>query len=153
MAGLIQKNMFNHSKELAKMVSAMPPKMRTAFEKVVLAGKKVMYSKETQSVVNQFLDADMPVANKLGEGIANLVVMLDNKSNGAIPKDVMIPAATVLLFDAADFLKQTGEKITAADIGKAYELMFYGIYMAYGMQPEQVDQVFEKMGAGAKQGA
>lgn len=153
MAGLIQKNMFNHSKELAKMVSAMPPKMRTAFEKVVLAGKKVLYSKETQSVVSRFLDADMPVANKLGEGIANLVVMLDNKSNGAIPKDVMIPAATVLLFDAADFLKQTGEKITAADIGKAYELMFYGIYMAYGMQPEQVDQVFEKMGAGAKRGA
>ena len=155
MAGIIQDKMnpaqkqapkFDHGAELQKMRSNMPPKMRNAFDRVVLAGQRIMYGKETKQVVEQFLSHDMPVANKLGEGVANLVVMIDNKANGAIPKDVLIPAGTVLLFDAADFLKQTGETISAQDIGKAYELMFYGIFEAYGGKPEQVDAVFDKMG-------
>jgi len=142
--------MFDHSKELAKMVSAMPPKMKNAFERVVLAGKKILYSKETQQMVDEFLQGDLPVANKLGEGVANIVVMIDNKANGAVPKDVLIPAATVLLFDAADFLKRTGETVTSEDIGKAYELMFYGIFSAYGAQPEQVDAAFDDYAANNK---
>lgn len=150
MNGMIQKNMFNHGVELKRMRSAMPPEMQRTFDRIVLAGQKILYSKETQPMVDQILNADIPMANKLGEGVANIVVMIDNKANGAIPKEVIIPAATVLLFDAADFLKRTGEKITAEDIGKAYELMFYGIYEAYGVQPKQLDSILEKMGSQGK---
>lgn len=150
MNGMIQKNMFNHSAELKRMRSSMPPEMQRAFDRIVLAGQKILYSKETQPMVDKILNADIPVANKLGEGVANIVVMIDNQANGAIPKEIMIPAATVLLFDAADFLKRTGEKITAEDIGTAYELMFYGIYSAYGINPEQLDAIFQKMGEGAQ---
>jgi hypothetical protein len=153
MAGIVQKNMFNHAKELDKMTKMMPPKMRQAFERIVLAGKKIMYSKETQPVVDKFMNSDAPVAEKLGLGVANIIVMIDNKANGAVPKDILIPAATVLLFDAADFLRKTGETVTVSDIGNAYEMMFFGIFQAYGMEPDQVEQVFDKMGGQSQVGA
>lgn len=145
MAGIVQQNMFDHSKELARMRSIMPEKMREAFDRIVLAGKKVMYSKETAPMVDQYLSSGASTAEKLGGGVANVVVMLDNKAQGAIPKDILIPAATVLLFDAADFMRRTGTKVTTEDIGKAYEMMFYGIFEAYGMKPEQVDATFDRM--------
>ena len=145
MAGIVKQNMFDHSKELARMRSIMTDKMREAFDRIVLAGKKVMYSKETAPMVDQYLSSGASTAEKLGGGVANVVVMLDNKAQGAIPKDILIPAATVLLFDAADFMRRTGTKVTTEDIGKAYELMFYGIFEAYGMAPEQVDATFDRM--------
>lgn len=151
MAGLVQQNMFNHGKELAKMRQSMPEKTRQAFDRVVLAGKKVLYSRETRGMIDKFMQTEAPIAEKLGCGIANVVIMIDNQANGHLPKDVIIPAATVLLFDAADFLKQTGEQISTQDIGKAYEMMFYGIYSGYGIKPEQLDATLTKMGENHKQ--
>lgn len=151
MAGIVQQNMFDHAKELAKMRQSMPEKTRQAFDRVVLAGKKILYSRETRGMIDKFMQIEAPIAEKLGSGIANVVIMIDNQANGNIPKDVIIPAATVLLFDAADFLRQTGEQISTQDIGKAYEMMFYGIYSGYGIKPEQLDATLNKMGENHKQ--
>ena len=83
-------------------------------------------------------------------GVANLIVLIDNQSNGSLPKEAMIPAATVLLFDAADTLSQGGEKITSQQIGDAYQMMFYGIFSAYGMDEQQTDAAFDHLGANVK---
>lgn len=138
---------FNHAQEIGKMIEVMPPEMKQAFQKVVLAGKKMLYSPDTREMINEVLTSEAEMGEKLGAGIANLMIMMDNQAQGAIPKDVMIPAATVLLFDAADALKQSGETISAEELGQAYEIMFYNIFAGYGAQPEQVDQVMDKMGA------
>ena len=137
---------FNHGDELAKMIESMPAEMRKAFQQVVMAGKKVLYSQETAPIIDEVLNAEGSIGEKLGAGIANLVVTLDNKANGAMPKDVIIPAATVLLFDAADALAQAGMKIATQDIAVAYETMFYSIFQSYGAAPEQVDQVMDRLG-------
>jgi hypothetical protein len=136
---------FDHAAELKRMREVMPEKFQKMFDRIVLAGQKILYSKETSEMVDQFLSQDAPIEERLGNGVANIVVMIDNKSNGAIPKEVLVPAGTVLLFDAADFLTQTGETISTEQIGKAYEMMFYGIFAAYGAEPGQVDAVFDEM--------
>lgn len=155
MEGLIERNaapggaqpggpQFDQNAELAKMAQAMGPEREDAFRRVVLAGKKILYGKESQGVIDQFMATQAPIEEKLGTGIANLVVMIDNKAQGNIPKDVMIPAGTLLLFDAADFLRQSGEQISVEQMGSAYEHMFYGIFAGYGAQPEQVDAAFDQ---------
>lgn len=137
---------FDASAEVEKMAAAMGPEREEAFRRVVMAGKKILYGPETQDIVNEFMGQDAPIEEKLGVGIANLVIMIDNKAQGNIPKDVMIPAATVLLFDAADFLRESGEEISVEVLGAAYEQMFYAIYAGYGASPEQVDQAFDRFG-------
>ena len=138
---------FNHAEEIRKMVSVMPEQMKTAFQKVVMAGKKVLYAPESAEMIDQIMQSEAEISEKLGSGVANLVITLDNQANGAIPKDVIIPAATVLLFDAADMLKQAGTQISAEEIGKAYEIMFYDIFAGYGMPSDQVDDAFGRMEA------
>jgi hypothetical protein len=134
---------FDQNKEIEKMVSVMPAETKKAFTQIVKAGQTIMYSPETREEIMSFLATDAPVEERLGSGIANLVIMIDNKANGALPKEAMIPAATVLLFDAADILRQSGETISVEQMGSAYEMMFYGIFSGYGMEPDQVDATFD----------
>lgn len=155
MQGLIERNaapeagqgpQFNQNAELARMAQAMGPERQEAFQRVVLAGKRILYGKETQGMIDEFMSVDAPIEEKLGSGIANLLVMIDNKAQGNIPKDVMIPAGTLLLFDAADFLRQSGERISVEQLGAAYEHLFYGLFAGYGAAPEQVDAALDQFG-------
>jgi len=152
--GLIQKAQedaapkFNQNDEIGKMIEMMPDDMRQSFMQVVKAGKTILYSPETRQEIQDFLSQEAPIEEKLGMGIANLVIMIDNQANGNLPKEVMIPAATVLLFDAADVMRKAGEQITPQQMAGAYEMMFYGIYAGYGMEPDQVDSVFGEIERG-----
>lgn len=152
--GLIQKaqaGAFDKVAEVEKMISVMPAKMRQSFEKIVEAGKRVMYGPETREEVMSFLGQDAPLEEKLGTGIANLVILLDNKANGNLPKDVLIPVGTVLLFDLIGVMEESGEDITPQVMSSAYQHMFYGIFSGYGVPPEKLDQLFDEVGAQTQQ--
>lgn len=135
-----------HMDELANMVKIMSPEMKSAYERVLAAGKKMMYAPETaEAVQGLILDDEVPMKNKLGEGIANLVVMLDNQGNGTIPKDVLIPVGVTLMFEAVDYMYECGLEATAEELADGLELMVYSIYEAYNIPPEEVDMVIDKL--------
>ena len=135
-----------HMDELANMVKIMSPEMKSAYERVLTAGKKTMYAPETaEAVQGLILDDEVPMKNKLGEGIANLVVMLDNQGNGTIPKDVLIPVGVTLMFEAVDYMYECGLEATAEELADGLELMVYSIYEAYNIPPEEVDMVIDKL--------
>lgn len=161
MKGIIERNspqqggeqQFDQNQALDEMAANIPPEMQEAFKRVIMAGKRILYGKETQQEVQQFLATEAPVEEKLGAGVANIVIMIDNQAQGNIPKEVIIPAATVLLFDAADFLAQSGESVTVQQMGAAYEIMFYNIFAGYGVPPEQMDAILDEMqGGGGEEG-
>ena len=128
------------------MVQIMAPEMRDAYERVLTAGKKMMYAPETAEAVHGLiLDDEVPMANKLGEGVANLVIMMDNQGNGTIPKDVLIPVGVTLLFEAADYMFECGMDVTDQDLSDGMEIMVYGIYEGYNIPREEVDQVVDKL--------
>ena len=135
-----------HEDELANMVTVMPPEMRDAYQRVVVAGKKMMYAPETAEAIHGIiLDDKIPMANKLGEGVANLVVMMDNQGNGTIPKDVLVPVGVTLMFEAADYLFEVGMEVTEGDLSDAMELMVYSIFEAYGVPQAEVDKIIDKL--------
>lgn len=135
-----------HEDELANMVTVMPPEMRDAYQRVVVAGKKMMYAPETAEAIHGIiLDDKIPMANKLGEGVANLVVMMDNQGNGSIPKDVLVPVGVTLMFEAADYLFEVGMEVTEKDLSDAMEMMVYSIFEAYGVPQAEVDKIIDKL--------
>lgn len=135
-----------HEDEQANMVTVMPPEMRDAYQRVVVAGKKMMYAPETAEAIHGIiLDDKIPMANKLGEGVANLVVMMDNQGNGTIPKDVLVPVGVTLMFEAADYLFEVGMEVTEKDLSDAMELMVYSIFEAYGVPQAEVDKIIDKL--------
>lgn len=136
---------FDAGKELKKMEEAIPPNLRPAFNQIISAGRQIVYGQETRDEILKFLTSDAPLEERLGNGVANLIVMIDNKANGKLPKEVFIPAATVLLFDVAETLTKGGEEIPTEVLAKSYEIMFYGIFAGYGMEPEKVNAAFDGM--------
>ena len=135
-----------HEDELAAMVGAMSPELRDAYERVLVAGKKMMYAPETAEAIHGIiLDDAVPMKNKLGEGIANLLVMMDNQGNGTIPKDALIPVGVALMFEAADYMFECGLEVTPEDLSDGMEMMVYSIYEAYNVPAAEVDTIVEDL--------
>lgn len=123
----------------------MPPELQEAYERVVIAGMKVMFSKESHKLMLDELQKEGPLGQKLGMGIAGLMLLLIKESNGTIPPEVVIPAGINLLTRAADFIRKSKiEKITNADIGDAMEIMISTILQKFGVEPEQMEQMLNQ---------
>ena len=136
-----------HIPELENMRNMLDGKMGDAYDRVLTAGMKMLYSPGTADTIHDLIfDKGIPMSNKLGEGVANLLVMMDNQGNGTIPKEVLIPVGVALLFEATDYMFECGIEVTEDDLGKALELMINGVFIGYGIDPEKMDEVVDDMG-------
>ena len=136
-----------HMDELAQMRKLLDGKLGDAYDRVTAAGMKMMYAPDNAEMIHGLImDEQVPVANKLGEGVANLLVMMDNQGNGSIPKEILVPVGVTLLFEAADYLFEVGVEYTEDDLAKALELMIDGVFVGYGIDPKQIDKVVDDMG-------
>lgn len=117
----------------------MPPELQEAYERVVIAGMKVMFSKESHKLMLDELQKEGPMGQKLGTGIAGLMLLLVKESNGTLPPEVIVPAGINLLTRAADFIRKSKiEKITNGDIGEAMEVFISTILEKFGVDPAQM---------------
>ena len=124
---------------LAKM--KLPPEKVAQLKRIEIAGKKVMYSKDTHGLMQQQLQGPGDMATKIGTGVAGLMGLLTQQSQGALPRDLLIPAVVILCIDAADFLKQAGQPITDADVGNAIQVAVHAILKTAGVDPDKVGQM------------
>lgn len=135
-----------HMGELEKMRESLTGDTGDAYDRVLTAGMKMMYAPQSAEMIQGLImDDKVPVANKLGEGVANLLVMMDNQGNGTIPKEVLIPVGVALMFEAADYLYEVQVPVTEEDLGKALELMINGVFIGYGIDPSKMDEVIDDM--------
>lgn len=102
----------------------MTPSDQIATKRVVLAGQKLMYDAKTFPIFRAGMMKQMPMPQKLATEAAGLVKTLQDKANGAIPRQVLIPAATMLILEIAKFMKDAkiGDP-TPQDIQAAYQLL------------------------------
>jgi len=148
--GMIQDNMGRPqgndlSAEAVTNNIKMPPELQEAYDRVVIAGMKVMFSDESHKMMLQFMDEEGPADEKLGKGIAGLMLILFKESNETIPPQVIIPAAVQLLMKAAEFAKQSGMgEISNEDIAGGIELMIAIILEKFGVDPTQFKQLLDQ---------
>lgn len=120
----------------------MPPALQEAYQRVVLAGMKVMFSEQTHQLMLKEMDGPGDIAEKLGRGVAGLMLLLFKQSNKTIPPQVMIPAGMDLLMQAADFVRQTNmAQVQNKDISDATEIMVGTLIQAFGGKPQNVFQM------------
>lgn len=150
MNGLLNQNMARPqeqdeiSPEQVRKDMKLPPELQKAYERVVVAGMKMMFSKETNKYMLQQLEGEGSMAEKLGNGIAELMIALFMQSNKTMPPQVIIPAGTELLVQAADFIKKSElAPVTNQDIGDGVQTMMAQIFRQFGIDP---DKLFQKIG-------
>lgn len=145
--GMIQQNMARpEGKELTldsvKKSIKMPPELQEAYERVVIAGMKVMFSKETHRVMLKELQKKGPVGDRLGKGIAGLMLLLFKESNNTMPPQVIIPAGMELMMQAVDFMRETKTaEVTNQDIGQGVQIMISTVASKFGVDPKKLEQM------------
>lgn len=126
----------------SRVIEAIPANMQAAFKQIVEAARKVLYSEEMKDEIQKELARDVPIWKKLGEGVAKLLVMLDQQSKKTMPQALIIPAAIEIVADAADFLTKTGEEVTPEDLQAAMAYVAVAIAKIYRAPDEQITQMF-----------
>lgn len=136
--------------------SKVPPEQKDRFEKIVLAGMKIMYSPETSEMMQSQLKKEGDPTENAGEGAAKLFGILMHESKGTMPMAAAIPAMQVLLCEGLDYMEQAGLiQVTNDVIAEATKAMMGYILQMVGVKKEQMNQYMQAgMDAGdAKSGA
>lgn len=118
----------------------VPEDMQEPLERIVMAGKKVMFSEETADMVQEALGGDAPIEQKLSEAIAGLMGLLWQQSNQTMPPQLIVPAAMILLAEAVSFLQEAGEDITPQQYGEAIELTVSRVLEMFGVDEQMLQQ-------------
>lgn len=126
----------------------MPPELQEAYERVVLAGMKLLFSKETNKAAVQLMqEQDGDLAERLGKSIAGLLAEMFRKSNNTMPPQVIIPAGVELLMQAADFIRKSGlEPINNQVIGDAMDVMVTTVLQMFKLDPGKIVQFADRQG-------
>jgi hypothetical protein len=99
-------------------------KLQRNYNKLVLAGMKALFSKETQqNLMDDLARQDAPLPQIVAESITGLMQMLDGMGEKPIPANILAPASLALMMQVFDFLKQSGDEFTEQDIVAASEMV------------------------------
>lgn len=128
-------------KTMSGVEKVLPPEMMEAFERTVLAGKKVMYSPNMEDTIRQELSGDGPIEKKLAQSVVGLMALLDKQAKPRIPVQVIVPATIELVYDAADFVNNAGlAEVTPEQLKTATQLAVMITLKRYGAPDDQIAQ-------------
>lgn len=135
-------------KQAADAIQAkVPPELVPTFKRIVLAGEKVMYSPQTHDMMIQQMKSNPDPAEAAGEGIAKLFGILFKESKGTLNMKAAIPAMTVLLCDALDFMEEAGKvKVDNTLLAAATKEMGSSLMQIMGVTPEKLQTMLSKQG-------
>lgn len=123
----------------------MPPELQEAYDRVVIAGMKVMFDQKTHGLMLQSLKGPGSLGERMGKGVAGLMLLLFKESNSTMPPQVMIPAGTTLFMQAADFLKKAKlEPIANKDIGEGMNVMIRTLLDKFGVTQNKIEQMMNQ---------
>ena len=143
---------FNPTEQRESMRENVPPDLQDAYDRIVAAGMKFMFSEETHGEAMQFLQGQDPLEDKLSSGVFYLMMNMIQQANGAFPEELIIPAGIDLMLQAAEFSEGTGmEKVTPEVLANAIQKYVFLIAEKAGVPQEKVMGGIDKL-AGMAQG-
>jgi hypothetical protein len=116
-------------------------KQAAQLDRIVLAGKKVLFSEKSHKMFLEQLDAPGAIAQKLGQGVAGLMGLLWQESRQSLPPQLLIPAGMCLVAVAADFLRKGGMDVTDEDVAGGIEELVTALLQAGGVDPDKVAEM------------
>ena len=137
----------------AQLMAKMPENLKNAFERMIIAGMKLFYSKEVQQDINTPSDHGQPLEVQIGMSAVGIMGMLMKKSNDTAPPQVLIPAGIYLIVEAADFMDKSGKfEINDKVIGDAIEIFIVGLLKQNGIDENSAQKLAQQMSSQVESG-
>lgn len=138
------------SSDEVKAQIKVPPEMRKAYDRIVLAGMKVMFSQQTHQMAMKSLEGDGPIEQRLAKGVSDLMLVLWKQSNGTMPPQLVFPAAIELMLEAIDFLNESGaEQVSEQQIGESIRQLIGTLMEKFKINEASVKQGMTQQEQGA----
>lgn len=130
----------------------VPPQFRSAVERLVLAGKKVMFGEQTHDMAMKEVQNAEDPATGAAMGVAALMSQLTGRAKGPVPQPAIVAAAMILLMEALQFLGEAGQVEVTPDLVSEATQELTGVLMQkLQMTPEKIAQAQEVMRRGGGQ--
>lgn len=129
----------------AAIDAKVPPKDKAAYDKIVLAGMKVIFSKDTHGPLMQGLKESQEPIKTAVEGVIGLLGILFKESRNTMPVGPMILAGQSLMMEVLDFMEQGGMiEVTPDVLGEATQLYIETLLPKIGMSPQKMQAIMSQ---------
>jgi hypothetical protein len=134
--------------------SVQPQELVQSIEKVVEAGKKILYSPKTRDMVMQELQSDGDIEDVIGSGVAKLTGLVYAEYKKTLPMEVLMPVNMLLMLEVMDFLEQGGKlQVTNDTLAETTQATASAMLQLLGITPEKLEEYTRQAQGGAGQGA
>lgn len=133
---------------LAKTEDAMskrvPPALQPALQKIMVAGRNMMYAPTHQggTLANQVLAKPGDPLRNIAEGVVKLMLVMYKQSNKTMPLQAAIPATYMLLMEGLDYAESSGHiKVDSKAISAATKDCGALMLQAFNITPQMIKTV------------
>lgn len=127
------------------ITAKVAPDMRKAFNRLVIAGMKLMYAPQTEKMLRQQMNSGPPPV-AAGQGAAKVVGLMLAKSKGTAPFKAMIPAGVMLTCEALDFLERAGKaELTPELVSEAAQEFGSAVLQMIDITPDKLEQMMARV--------
>lgn len=92
--------------------------------RIVLTGMKFMYGEKTFPMLVEGIKKNTSMPQKLALEVAGIMKLIDQASEKGLPPETVGPASTLLLFELAQFMSQSGVgNPTDQDVKEAIQIL------------------------------
>lgn len=130
-----------------EMEAKIPPELQDGYQRILVAGMKLMYSKETAKYAADYLKQVKAANNDpamIAHGIIKLLEIVRRESQGKMSVPAAYPAAIVLMcYALEDMEKMLGAKITPELIAQTTRAVTAGYFALFQITQEQIKQAIK----------
>lgn len=134
-----------------KIMAGAPEEMKSDIDRLVTAGKRLMYDPKTHDLMIKQLQAMKggSEADSLAQGIAGLMTLIRNESKGPFPFPAVMPAAVILLMEVIDFLAEANRlEPTDEIIGESVHQLSGYLMKKMGIGPKEIQMAKDEVAKG-----
>ena len=131
--------------EVIKQNIKLPADLQEAYDRVVIAGQKIMFDEKTNKLVLDAIKGEGSLGIRLGKGIATLMLLLYRESQQTMPPSLIVPAGVCLLGEASDFIRKGNiEPINNQIIAEAIQVFVEAIIQNFGGDTNKMYALFDQ---------
>lgn len=126
----------------------IPPQFKKMYDLAVEAGLKLLFSPQTRDSTLEYFESEEAMPQKIGQGIAAIMGLIYEQSNGTMPGQIIVPAGVELIGHCVDVARKMGLPADDADIAEGVAQFVQNILQQSGASPEQMQQLLGGMDSG-----
>ena len=128
--------------EAIRSKMTIDPPLQDMYDKLIINGRRIMFSQETFAETSKYLDGPEPMAKKIADGVVAVVYLLGEKTNGGMNPKLVVPVTLGLSLDGFEFLQKAGNpEATKETLGEAVAIATETVMQKYGVPADQIEQL------------